>query len=168
ITEVCADLSIFVPGRKLDDDGNVLLHFDNGAKGILHASQISNGEENDLNIRVYGETGGLQWHQMEPNTLVHKTSSGTRLIRTGVGDLYPRSLAHTRIPAGHPEGYLEAFASIYRNFARALRARLNGEEPSEFDMDFPSVEDGIRGMAFIETVVASSDSNQKWYPFLEV
>ncbi|MCB0836783.1 MAG: Gfo/Idh/MocA family oxidoreductase [Bacteroidetes bacterium] len=168
ITEVCADLSIFVPGRKLDDDGNVLLHFDNGAKGILHASQISNGEENDLNIRVYGETGGLQWHQMEPNTLVHKTSSGTRLIRTGVGDLYPRSLAHTRIPAGHPEGYLEAFASIYRNFARALRARLNGEEPSEFDMDFPSVEDGIRGMAFIETVVASSDSDQKWYPFLEV
>ena len=105
---------------------------------------------------------------MEPNTLVHKTSSGTRLIRTGVGDLYPRSLAHTRIPAGHPEGYLEAFASIYRNFARALRARLNGEEPSEFDMDFPSVEDGIRGMAFIETVVASSDSDQKWYPFLEV
>ena len=165
IAEVCADLTAFVEGRRLDDDGNVLLRFEGGAKGILHASQIANGEENDLNIRIYGETGGLEWHQMEPNTLVHKTNDGVRLLRTGVGNLSPSAQAHARIPAGHPEGYLEAFGNIYRNFARALRARLSGEEPTEFDMDFPTVDDGVRGMAFIETVVASSASDQKWYPF---
>lgn len=165
ITEMCADLTAFVEGRKLDDDGNVLLHFDNGAKGILHASQIAVGEENDLNIRIYGETGGLQWHQQEPNTLVHKTNESTRLIRTGVGELSESAQAHTRIPAGHPEGYLEAFANIYRNFARALRKRMSGEEPTATDLDFPTVEDGVRGMAFIENVVAASMSEQKWYPF---
>ena len=163
ITELCADLSAMVEGRLLDDDGNILLRFDNGAKGILFASQIASGEENDLNIRVYGETGGLQWHQMEPNTLVHKTQSGTRLIRTGVGERSAAAQAHTRIPAGHPEGYLEAFANIYRNFARALRARLEGKEIGAFDLDFPTVADGVRGMAFIDAVVASSKSEQKWY-----
>lgn len=165
ITEVCADLSIFVDGRLLDDDGNVLLRFDSGAKGVLHASQISAGEENSLNIRVYGETGGLEWHQMEPNTLLHKTNEGVRIIRTGVGNLSERAQAHTRIPAGHPEGYLEAFASIYRNFARTVRARIEGRDPNPMDLDFPSIDDGVRGMAFIETVVASSASDQKWYPF---
>jgi len=165
ITEVCADLSIFVEGRQLDDDGNVLLRFDNGARGILYASQISNGEENSLAIRIYGETGGLEWHQMEPNTLIHKTQDITRILRTGVGDLSPKAQANTRIPAGHPEGYLEAFANIYRNFAHALRARLKGETPEPVHMDFPTVRDGVRGMAFIETVVESSDSEQKWYPF---
>jgi predicted dehydrogenase len=164
ITEMCADLSAMVTGRKLDDDGNVLLRFSNGAKGILMASQIANGEENNLNIRVYGETGGLEWKQMEPNTLIHKTQSGVRILRTGVGDLSDRARAHTRIPAGHPEGYLEAFANIYRNFARALRARLEGREPGPFDLDFPTVDDGVRGMAFIEAVVASSQSDTKWYP----
>lgn len=168
ITEMCADLSSFVEGRLLDDDGNILLHFDNGAKGILHASQISHGEENDLNIRIYGENGGLQWHQMEPNTLVHKhQENGTRLIRTGVGDLSEASQAHTRIPAGHPEGYLEAFANIYRNFANTIRKRMSGEEPNEIDLDFPSVEDGVRGMLFIKTVVEASQSDQKWYPMEE-
>ncbi|TAE52394.1 MAG: gfo/Idh/MocA family oxidoreductase, partial [Bacteroidetes bacterium] len=163
ITEMCADLTAFVEGRLLDDDGNVLLHFSNGAKGVLHASQISNGEENGLNIRIYGETGGLEWHQMEPNTLIHKTQDIKRILRTGKGDLYPRAQAHTRIPAGHPEGYLEAFANIYRNFARALRKKLAGEQPSEFDLDFPTVEDGVRGMVFIESVVASSKTQEKWY-----
>ena len=166
ITELCADLSIFVDGRQLDDDGNVLLHFDNGAKGILHASQISAGEENDLNIRIYGEKGGVKWRQMEPNSLVVTSlDKPTQILRTGVGDLYPEAQAHTRIPAGHPEGYLEAFASIYRNFAKCLRARLKGEDPDPVYMDFPTVSDGVRGMKFIERVVASSNSDQKWLPF---
>ena len=167
IVELCADLSIFVEGRLLDDDGNVLLHFDNGAKGVLHASQISNGEENSLNIRVYGEKGGLEWHQMEPNTLIHKTQSSKRILRTNVGEMAPAAGNALRLPAGHPEGYLEAFANIYKNFARALRTQLSGGTPSEIDMDFPSVEDGVRGMAFIESVVASSKSDEKWFKFLD-
>ena len=166
ITELCADLSIFVEGRLLDDDGNVLLRFDNGAKGILHASQISAGEENDLNIRIYGEKGGLEWRQMEPNSLIAKwLDQPTQVIRTGVGDLYPEATAHTRIPAGHPEGYLEAFANIYRNVALCVRSRLNGETPDPIYEDFPTVDDGIRGMRFIEKVVASSNSDQKWTKF---
>ncbi len=165
ITELCADLTAFVEGRALDDDGNVLLHFDNGAKGILLASQISNGEENDLNIRIYGEHGGLEWHQMEPNTLIHKTNGGVKVLRTGVGELCEEAQAATRIPAGHPEGYLEAFGNIYKNFARALRKTLQGETPTSVDLDFPTVDDGVRGMAFIESVVASSQSKEKWYPF---
>jgi len=166
IKEVCADLTAFVEGRKLDDDGNVLLRFENGAKGVLHASQISVGEENSLNIRVYGEKGGLEWHQMEPNTLVAKwLDQPTQLLRTGVGDLAPESAAHTRIPAGHPEGYLEAFASIYRDFAFCVQARLAGKAPDPLYNDFPTVSDGVRGMRFIERVVASSNSTQKWLPF---
>lgn len=166
ITELCADITVFVEGRKLDDDGNVLLRFDNGAKGVLHCSQISNGEENDLNIRVYGETGGLSWRQMEPNTLVYRNQeTGMKIYRTGVGDLCESAQAHTRIPAGHPEGYLEAFANIYRNFANTVRKTIAGDPPSEIDLDFPTIDDGVRGMAFIESVVASSASDQKWYPF---
>jgi len=164
ITAICADLSTFVEGRRLDDDGNVLLRFDNGAKGILQASQIANGEENDLNIRIYGEKGGLHCRQMEPNTLIHRVQDqGTRLIRTGVGELSEATQQATRIPAGHPEGYLEAFANIYRNFAGALRSRLKGSSPSHLDLDFPTVQDGLRGMAFIEAVVNASQSDQKWY-----
>lgn len=166
ITELCADLSIFVPGRLLDDDGNVLLHFENGAKGILHASQISAGEENNLNIRVYGEKGGLEWRQMEPNTLLVKwLDQPTQILRTGVGALSRQAHAHTRIPAGHPEGYLEAFANIYRNFAFCLRAHLESKQPDPIYQDFPSVEDGVRGMLFIQKVVQSSASAQKWTDF---
>jgi predicted dehydrogenase len=166
ITELCADISIFVPGRQLDDDGNVLLHFDNGAKGILHASQICAGEENNLNIRVYGEKGGLEWRQMEPNTLIVKwLDKQTQIFRTGVGPLYPESLAHTRIPAGHPEGYLEAFANIYRNFAYCIRARIEGIKPDPVYMDFPTVQDGVRGMRFIEKVITSGKSKSKWVAF---
>ncbi|GJM34163.1 MAG: oxidoreductase [Saprospiraceae bacterium] len=162
IASLMADLTIFVKGRKLDDDGNVLLRFDNGAKGILHASQISVGEENALNIRVYGEKGGLEWHQMEPNTLLAKwLDKPTQILRTGVGELSPEAQAHTRIPGGHPEGYLEAFANIYRNFALCLRAHLNGEQPDSVYQDFPSVSDGVRGMQFIEKVVTSSQQD-KW------
>lgn len=163
ISELCADLTAFVPGRKLDDDGNVLLRFTNGAKGVLHASQISAGEENDLNIRVYGTKGGLQWHQMEPNTLIVKwLDKPIERRRTGVGPLYPATEAHARIPGGHPEGYLEAFANIYRNVAYCLQARLQGETPDPLYTDFPTVKDGLRGMQFIEKVVASSKSDEKW------
>lgn len=166
ITQICADLTAFVPGRTLDDDGNVLLRFDNGAKGILHASQIAAGEENDLNIRVYGEKGGLRWHQMEPNTLVTRwLDKPIQVLRTGVGNLYPEALAAARIPAGHPEGYLEAFANIYRNVAHCLQARLAGKDPDPIYLDFPTVHDGLRGMHFIEKVVASSASDQKWLSF---
>ena len=156
IREMCADLSIFVPGRKLDDDGNVLLRFENGAKGVLHASQICNGEENNLNIRVYGEKGGIAWRQMEPNTLtvIYQDKPST-IYRTGWAGLEREAIAHTRIPAGHPEGYLEAFANIYRNFAFCIQARLSGEEVDPLYTDFPSIEDGFRGMNFVEKVVAS-------------
>ncbi|GIV31251.1 MAG: oxidoreductase [Saprospiraceae bacterium] len=166
ITEMCADLTTFVEGRLLDDDGNVLLRFDNGARGVLHASQICAGEENNLNIRIYGTKGGLQWFQMEPNSLYVKwLDKPMQVLRTGVGPLYPEAMAHTRIPAGHPEGYLEAFANIYRNFAICLRARLEGKEPDPLYTDFPTVSDGVRGMRFIERVVYAGKSQEKWVKF---
>ncbi len=163
ITALCADISTFVEGRMLDDDGNVLLHFEKGAKGILHASQIAAGEENNLNIRIYGEKGGLEWRQMEPNTLLVKwLDKPVQIYRTGSGNLYPEAQAHTRIPAGHPEGYLEAFANIYRNVAICVRARMEGTTPDPIYTDFPSVQDGVRGMRFIEKVIESGKSAQKW------
>lgn len=165
ISALCADLSTFVEGRQLDDDGNVLLRFDNGAKGILHASQIAAGEENDLNIRVYGTKGGIQWFQMEPNSLYVKwLDAPKQVLRTGGAGLYPAALSAARIPAGHPEGYLEAFANIYRNVAMCIRARLKGEAADALHQDFPTVRDGLRGMHFIEAVVAASASDAKWYP----
>ena len=134
-----------------------------GARGILYASQICAGEENGLSIRVYGEKGGLEWHQMEPNTLEAKwLDQPKQIYRTGVGDLYPEAQAHTRIPAGHPEGYLEAFANIYRNFAMCVRARIEGTKVDSVYEDFPSVEDGVRGMEFIYKVIESGQSETKW------
>jgi predicted dehydrogenase len=163
ITELCADISTFVPGRMLDDDGNVLLRFEGGAKGILHASQISAGEENNLNIRVYGEKGGLEWRQMEPNTLLLKwLDQPTQVLRTGAGTLCAEAQAATRIPAGHPEGYLEAFANIYRNFAHCVQAHNNGVAPDPVRKDFPTIQDGVRGMRFVEKVIASGKSKAKW------
>jgi len=166
ITELCADLTTFVRGRLLDDDGNVLLHFDSGARGILFASQISIGEENALKIRVYGEKGSLEWAQQEPNTLIAKwMDRPAEIIRTAGGYLSDRARYNTRLPMGHPEGFIEAFANIYRNYIMALKAMLDGSEPKPEHMDFPSVRDGVRGMAFIETVVEASKSDRKWYPF---
>jgi predicted dehydrogenase len=166
IEELCADISTIVKGRQLDDDGNVLLRFNNGARGILYASQISAGEENNLNIRVYGEKGGLEWRQMEPNTLLVKwLDKPTQIYRTGVGELYPETVAHSRIPAGHPEGYLEAFANIYRNVAYCIKAIENGNVPDPLYDDFPKVEDGIRGMNFIYKVIESGRSIDKWVKF---
>ena len=163
IKEICADVSAIVPDRLLDDDGNVLLRFENSARGILYASQISAGEENDLHIKVYGEKGGLEWHQMEPNSLHVKWLDKTQqLLRTGVGDLYSATNAHARLPAGHPEGYLEAFANIYRNFAKCVQARIEGKLVEEMYTDFPDINDGVRGMEFIYKVIESGQSDEKW------
>ncbi len=166
INKICADLSILVEGRALDDDGGVLLKFDNGAAGVLMASQVAAGEENALKIRVYGEKGGLEWSQHEPNTLLVKwLDEPAQILRAGAGyggRLSKYAVHNCRTPGGHPEGYLEAFANIYRNFALTLSAKLSGEEPTKEMLDFPGVEDGIRGMAFIDNVVASSQSEMKW------
>ena len=163
ISELAADLTSFVDGRLLDDDGNVLLRFENGAKGVLHASQISVGCENNLQIRVYGESGGAEWHQIEPNTLlVHRIDKPTEIWRAGQGYLGATATANCRTPAGHPEGYLEAFANVYRNFANHIRAVGDGSEVDEHMLDYPGIDDGIRGMAFIEAVVGSSANNAAW------
>jgi len=166
ITRLCADLNVMVEGRALDDDGNVLLRFDNGANGVLMASQVAAGEENALKIRIYGEKGGIEWAQQEPNTLLVKwLDQPMQILRAGgnYGDrLSTFATMNCRTPGGHPEGYLEAFGNIYRNFALTLSAKIDGKEPSKENFDFPKVEEGIRGMAFIDNVVASSQSDQKW------
>ena len=168
ITEMCAEFTTFVDGRPLEDDGNVLVRFEQGAKGILHASQISVGEENNLNIRIYGETGGLEWHQVEPNTLLVKhPDRPTEIFRAGQGYLSGAAAKAARTPPGHPEGYLEAFATIYRNFAHCLSARLSGDTPDPDMEDFPGIDDAVRGMAFLDTVVRSANSNDKWTAFTE-
>lgn len=168
ITHLCADLNAMVEGRMLDDDGNVLLKLENGATGVLMASQVAAGEENALKIRIYGEKGGLEWAQHEPNTMLVKwLDQPTQIYRAGgnYGDRLSSFATHNaRTPGGHPEGYLEAFANIYRNFALTLGSNLDGTTPTPEMLDFPGVEDGIRGMAFIDNVVASAQSEQKWTP----
>lgn len=169
VTELCAELNVFVPNRLLDDDGAVLLRFDNGAKGVLMATQIAVGEENAIRIRIYGDKGGIDWEQMEPNTLIVKwLNQPTQILRVGT-NLDSAIAAHnTRTPGGHPEGYLEAFANIYRNFATTVMAKMNGTEPTPEMLDFPGVEDGIRGMQFIDTVVkAGYNDSVKWVKFGE-
>ncbi|MHB1921558.1 MAG: Gfo/Idh/MocA family protein [Chitinophagaceae bacterium] len=168
ITHLCADLNIMVPGRMLDDDGNVLLKFENGAAGVLMASQVAAGEENALKLRIYGEKGGLEWAQQEPNTLLVKwLDRPTEIYRAGNNYPHLSSFArqNCRTPGGHPEGYLEAFGNIYRNFAHTLQAKKEGKIPTAESLDFPGVEEGIRGMAFIDTVVASGQSKMKWTEF---
>lgn len=167
ITKLCADLNIMVEGRALDDDGNVLLRFDNGAAGVLMASQVAAGEENALKIRIYGEHGGLEWAQMEPNTLLVKwLDKPAEIYRAGQPYLSNFAKHNTRTPGGHPEGYLEAFANIYRNFAQSLMCKMQGKEPSAEMLDYPRVEEGVRGMAFIDNVVASAQSEKKWTEFV--
>jgi predicted dehydrogenase len=166
ISEVCADVTTFVKGRKLDDDGNVLLHYTSGARGILFASQISAGEENDLRIRIYGEKASLTWHQENPNYLHFKPiGSPEQILKRGNGYLCEAAKRATRIPPGHPEAFLEAFANVYRGAALAILAARGEKQLTSDDLDFPTVEDGARGVQFIETVIRSGLSNQKWVPF---
>ncbi|WP_175579274.1 Gfo/Idh/MocA family protein [Maribellus luteus] len=169
VTELCAELNVFVPNRLLDDDGAAFLRFDNGAKGVLMATQIAAGEENAIRIRVYGDKGGIDWEQMEPNTLrVKWLGQPMQVLRVGTSLDSAVAAHNTRVPGGHPEGYLEAFANIYRNFALTVRARANGEEPTPEMLDFPGVDDGIRGMQFIETVVSAGYNDEvKWVKFGE-
>ena len=166
ITHICADLTTFVKGRRLEDDGNCLLRFNNGARGILHASQISIGEENGLAIWIYGEEKALEWHQEHPNYLYVKEPNGpVQVWRRGneyIGAKSAAAARATRLPFGHPEAFLEAFANIYCNFADTLRARLTRTKPDKLALDFPDVDDGVRGMLFIDTVLASAKSRQKW------
>lgn len=166
ITELNASLNIVVDGRMLDDDGAVLLRFEDNATGTLIASQVAAGEENALKIRVYGENGSLEWEQMEPNTLIVKwLDKPAEILRAGSGytDRLSSYATHNcRTPGGHPEGYLEAFGNLYRNFALALSAKIEGTQPKPEWLDFPSIDEGIRGMAFINNVVASNESNEKW------
>jgi predicted dehydrogenase len=163
ITELAADATRFVEGRALDDDINVLVRLEGGAKGVLHASQISVGEENNLNIRVYGEKGGLEWHQREPNTLqVKHLDRPIELFRTGHGYLGAAAKRATRTPPAHPEGYLEAFANIYRNFSEHVLAVAEKSQPDPLALDYPGIDDAVRGMAFIEAVVKSSAANAAW------
>lgn len=170
ITKLCADLNVVVEGRHLDDDGEVLLKFDNGASGVLVASQVAAGEENNLKIRIYCEKGSVEWVQQEPNTLLVKwLDKPAEVLRAGAGYtniLSEYATKNCRTPGGHPEGYLEAFGNIYHNFAQTLLAKMEGKEPTKEMLDFPGADDGVRGMAFIENVVASGESKEKWKEFV--
>jgi predicted dehydrogenase len=163
ITEICAMLNTVVKGRLLDDDSSMLLRFDNGASGVLLATQVAAGEENNLNIRVYGEKGGLEWKQEDPNTMILKWLDRPKeIIRAGQGYLSDDAKKFTRTPAGHPEGYLEAFANIYRAFGKAVRDYKPGKKINTAKYDFPGVDDGVHGMTFVQTAVKSSNSTRKW------
>jgi predicted dehydrogenase len=166
VEKLCADINTVVPGRQLDDDGAVLLRLSGGASGVLVATQIAAGEENNLRLRVYGEKGGLDWQQADNNTLLLKwLDRPAEVLRTNAPYLSGLARHNARVPPGHPEGYIEAFANIYRNFALTLQAELAGQTPSPEDLDYPGIEEGVRGMAFIENVIASGHSDQKWTDF---
>jgi predicted dehydrogenase len=167
--EVCADLTTFVKGRKLDDDGNVLVHWQKGVKGVLTASQIAIGEENGLAIWIYGEKGGLEWHQEHPNYLyVKRPDSPVEIWRRGndyIGAKSPAAARATRLPFGHPEAFFEAFANVYRNFAETILTLEENKKVDDIVKDFPTVNDGLRGMQFIDAVVKSSAKGAKWVKF---
>jgi predicted dehydrogenase len=166
VTKICADINTVVEGRKLDDDGAALLKFNNGASGVLIATQIAAGDENNIKVRVYGEKGGLEWQQNNANTLLLKwLDKPAEILRTGTGYLSSYATHNTRVPAGHPEGYLEAFANLYRNFALSIKADIAGKPAEKEWLDYPGIDDGIRGMAFVENVIASGKSDVKWIDF---
>ena len=163
IEELAAELTTFIPGRHLDDDGNILVRYQNGVKGILYASQVSSGDENNLNIRVYGTEGSIEWHQEHPNELVVKFPDKPREVwRRGNSYNGPEATAFTRLPFGHPEAFIEAFANVYLAAAEAISDEIEGKFPRPEGYDFPDVDDGIAGMAFIEAAVASSKNNAAW------
>ena len=166
IRELCADLTRFVRGRRLDDDGNVLVRFQKGVKGVLHASQVSVGEDNALVIRVYGDQKGLEWHQEDPNILRVRSNDGPLEIWSRghgyVAVQSPAAARASRLPAGHPEAFLDAFANVYRNATDTIRARATRTKPDPLALDFPTVDDGLRGMLFIESVLKSARSARKW------
>ena len=169
IEEMCSELTAFIPGRELDDDGNNLIRFEGGAKGIIYASQISNGDENALNIRVYGTKASLEWHQEDPNDLIVKYANAPRKIyRRGNDYLGEAAQNNSRTPFAHPEGFIEAFANIYLAAAEAISDKIDGISPPENGYDFPDATDGIAGLAFIETAVQSSSSEDKWHKFPEL
>jgi predicted dehydrogenase len=163
---ICADLTIFAPGRALDDDGNILLRFTNGAKGILTASQICPGQENNLNIRVWGTKAGLRWFQENPNYLHVQSNTGPEMVYSrGNGYLCEAAVAATRLPTGHPEAFYEAFANIYNAVTDTIRCKIMGVEPTATQLDFPTVYEGARGVYFITKAVESSASDAKWCKF---
>jgi predicted dehydrogenase len=165
LDSICADLTAFVPGRRLDDDGNVLLRFSNGAKGVLIASQIEVGCENDLRLRVFGTHGTLEWHQEEPNRLLHAPIDGpVRILTRGSAWLGEAARRATRLPTGHPEAFVEAFANVYLGVAAHIRAVQANRAPDPLDADYPRLADGVRGVRFIEKVVESARSQAKWTP----
>ena len=162
IEELCADFTAFVAGRRLEDDGSLLLRFKGGARGVLYASQVSAGEENSLTIRVYGTKASLEWHQEDPNDLVVKyPDAPQQVFRRGNAYLSDAAKRFTRLPPGHPEAFIEAFANIYREAARAIRAEVDGQ-PMPEGLDFPGVEDGVEGMAFIDAAVQSAKGGAVW------
>lgn len=169
IAALCADLNAVAPGRDMDDDATVLLRFAGGARGVLIASQICAGEENTLKIRVYGERGGLEWSHADPNSLWLKwPDRPAEWYRAGGPGLMPLAQANCRTPAGHPEGYLEAFANHYRNFGGQIRARLEQRPCSEVERDVPGIDDALRGMRFIEACVTASRATEKWQVLPEI
>jgi predicted dehydrogenase len=166
ITELAADLATFVEGRELDDDATIMLRFDSGAKGVIELSEVACGEENQFKLRVYGSEGCLEWSQQEPENLLYKTNdSAMKTLRRGWAELDDSVKALLRLPAGHPEGFIEAFANIYTDFARAIAAKL---ENRPYEGMYPDDETGVRGMNFIETVVASSKQNGIWTPLKQL
>ena len=170
VQELCADLKAFVPGRPIDDDGAAFLRYEDGVTGVLMATQIATGEANNIRIRIYGEKGGLEWRQMEPNTLTLKWGNRpAEVLQIGNNSfLSEQAMWNIRTPAGHPEGFIEAFANIYRNFALTVRAIKNGKTPTGDCLDFPTVYDGVRGMQFIETMVAAGyNDDLKWQKWME-
>ena len=164
ISEVCADLTSFVPGRQLDDDGNLLIRYEGGAKGVMICSQVSVGEENRLSLRIYGDEAGLEWNQQNPNYLFFKPAgSPIQTLERGNEYLHEESRTTARVPPGHHEGFVEAFANVYSDVTAAIRnARGNGDASGAPAANFPTVYDGARGVHFIEKVVESSQSDEKW------
>ena len=164
VEELCAELNSFVPGRQLDDDGTVMIRYEGGARCLLSASQVCAGVENGLHIRIYGEKGGLEWRQDSPNTMTFRPVEGVaEVIRTATASIVSPAAQHnSRVPGGHPEGFIEAFANLYRNFALTLMADAEQQEPSACCLDFPTITDGIEGMQFVDAVVHSSAQNAAW------